>query len=480
MVTNKLKKNPITASIGYTFANIFIKGVSFVTLPIFARLLSTSEYGQYSMFITYESILTVAVSLCIYSSLNIAKATIKDKLDDYLSSVLLIPILNTLFLLFVSFFVSYKAREIDFLGLSGYMYPLLVLYSFGTAVLSFFNIRASIDYSYLKYLLISILNTILNISLSLILIFLVFPSNAIKGRIFGATAAIFLVALSIVFYFFKRRRPQVNLAYWKFAISFSSPLVIHGFSQLLLSEFGKIAIQTYYGSEIVGIYGFALTISQIPNVIVTSLSTVWTPWFYENYSESKYADINYISQKCIKLFSIGFISCVCLLPEVIKIMAPQEYWASIEIIVPVVMIYYIIFLYNIIVQVEYYHKKTKIIGMVTMLAAICNVIFDLIAAKYIGYRAVPYVAVVSYVLYLIFHMSVVKRIDCHNSFNFRNIIFTATLSICFMMALNCFCDSLLIRILISIIFVISVYIPDRKGINGFLKSILNKLSLGEK
>lgn len=470
-------KNPIKASVGYTIANVLIKGVSFVTLPIFTRLLSTAEYGQYSMFVMYESILTVVVSFCIYSSLNTAKAKFNEKLDDYLSSVLLIPIIFALFLLIVACVMYLSIGDNELFGINGYMYPLLVLYSFGTATLGFYNNRASIDYSYLNYLFISIVNTILNITLSLALIIWVFPDNAIKGRVSGSTGAILLIAVCIVIYFFRRSRPQINVTYWKFAVAFSAPLVIHGFAQLLLSQFGKVAIQSYYESEIVGLYGFALTISQIPNVIITSLSTVWTPWFFENYGKGKITEINNTSQKCIKLFSIGFVGCVCILPEVIKIMAPKEYWASIELVVPVVMIYYFIFLYNIVVQVEYYHRKTDIIGTVTMMAAIFNVVFDLIAAKYIGYHAVPYVSVISYILYYLFHASVVKRIEGNELFDYRRINLSAMLSLCSMIAMNCFSYSLYKRVLVAIVFFLILYIPDRKELNSFVVAVLRKMAI---
>lgn len=38
-------KKALHAGIGYTIGNILVKGISFISIPIFARLLSVNDYG---------------------------------------------------------------------------------------------------------------------------------------------------------------------------------------------------------------------------------------------------------------------------------------------------------------------------------------------------------------------------------------------------------------------------------------------------
>ena len=52
-------KRYIKAGIGYTVANYFIKGLSFITLPIYVRLMSTVDYGNFNTYVAYESMLSV-------------------------------------------------------------------------------------------------------------------------------------------------------------------------------------------------------------------------------------------------------------------------------------------------------------------------------------------------------------------------------------------------------------------------------------
>ena len=45
-VTKELKKNKVLkAGIGYTIGNYFLKGLGFITVPIFSRLMAVSDYG---------------------------------------------------------------------------------------------------------------------------------------------------------------------------------------------------------------------------------------------------------------------------------------------------------------------------------------------------------------------------------------------------------------------------------------------------
>ena len=53
------KQTAVKAGIGYTVGNILIKGISFMTLPVFSRLLTTEQFGVYNVFVSYEAILYV-------------------------------------------------------------------------------------------------------------------------------------------------------------------------------------------------------------------------------------------------------------------------------------------------------------------------------------------------------------------------------------------------------------------------------------
>ena len=144
------KQTAVKAGIGYTVGNILIKGISFMTLPIFSRLLTTEQFGVYNVFVSYEAILYVVVGMALHASVRSANLEFKGKIDEYTSSVSLIYIFNAvLFLLAALVFGGPLSRLLSFKR--GIM-VLLVLDSFGSAVLTLYNNRISLDYAYKKYM----------------------------------------------------------------------------------------------------------------------------------------------------------------------------------------------------------------------------------------------------------------------------------------------------------------------------------------
>ena len=47
----EMGKSAVKAGLWYTIGNIALKGCAFLTLPVFTRLLSTSDFGVYNFLI---------------------------------------------------------------------------------------------------------------------------------------------------------------------------------------------------------------------------------------------------------------------------------------------------------------------------------------------------------------------------------------------------------------------------------------------
>ena len=95
----------VKAGIGYTIGNYLLKGFSFITVPIFARLLTTEDFGIYSTFVAYETILFIILGCAIHTSYKNAKykyaeedADIKGlSYDGYVSATIILLVFNCAF-----------------------------------------------------------------------------------------------------------------------------------------------------------------------------------------------------------------------------------------------------------------------------------------------------------------------------------------------------------------------------------------------
>ena len=56
------EKKILKAGTLYFIGNIFDKAVAFITVPIFTRMLSTSDYGVTTTYLSWVSILTVIIT----------------------------------------------------------------------------------------------------------------------------------------------------------------------------------------------------------------------------------------------------------------------------------------------------------------------------------------------------------------------------------------------------------------------------------
>lgn len=404
-----IKKNKVLkAGIGYTIGNYLLKGINFLTIPIFTRLMSTSDYGTYSIYMTYNSIISVFIAFALHSSINNAKYKFKEKYEQYISSILILPImfLSGLLILVNLFGTRFEA----ILDLNNIIINILLIHSFANAIVQIYNSKLSVDYKYQGFLKLSFVNTLLNLALSLVLIYFVFESNKCVGRIIGSAVPLFIIAIYIYIKSFRCAKPVVNFEYWKFGLNYSLPIIPHGLAQIVLSSFDRIMIKTLVGYSQAGIYSLGCNIEQLVKITTTSIDTVWSPWFYEQMNSGNEKKIKKMSY--VYIYGI-FLLLTCLIlatPELVWFMGSKEYQDAKYIVIPLLSCTFFTFLYTLPATVEYYYQKTKMIAIGTIGAAILNIILNSVFIRSYGYQAAAYTTLVSYFAYFVFHYNIAKKI----------------------------------------------------------------------
>ena len=395
------------AGIGYTIGNILIKGINFLLVPIFSRLMTTQEFGVYNVFLSYDSILFVIVGLALHSSVKSAKYEFRD-INKYVSSISLIYFLNVIILCTLG--TIFRIQLIEWSGFPYFIIILLVLFSACQALMTLYNERVSLDYAYKKYTALSVVNSIVNVSISLLLMFTVFKDHKDYGRILGATCGGIIVASYVIVSFYRREKPKYNKAFWQFGVKYSAPIVPHGISQVLLGQFDRIMIQRIVSSSAAGIYSLAANVKLILTVISTSISTAWSTWFFEKMEENDIESLQLRAKQIVSVYVVFTLVLLLGAPEIIYIIGGVKYEAGKYVAIPMIFDAFILFLYNIIIPSEYYKKKTNFIMMGTLFAAVINVITNYIFITKYGFIAAAYTTLFSYVCYLILHVIISKKV----------------------------------------------------------------------
>ena len=421
----------IKAGIGYTIGNYLLKGLSFLSVPVFSKLLSTTEYGRYNTFVSYEGILFVLIGAAIHSSYKNARykyGTFEENVateNDYhtfVSVTILFEVISfAVWLLTVNILGNVLS---SWLGLDLLSLNLLVVYSFSTAILTCYNTDISIRYQYKSFLVIAGLNAVGNILLSVFLVLTLFNNDRYMGRIIGTALPVFLIAMYIVWYYWRNRKPKHVKSFLKWGLSYSLPIVPHGISQVILSRFDVIMITRMIGEHESGIYSFAYNIFMIVSVTMTSLSSAWSPWFYERMHEKNYESIKKYSRYYILGIAVFCALLILLGPELIFILSlgSSKYAASVYCSIPIIAGGFFAFLYNLPADIEYYYGKTKFIALGTTLAAVINIVLNAIFIQKYGYIAAAYTTLVTYALYFVFHYLLYRHIEKEKVFSLAAIL----------------------------------------------------------
>lgn len=413
----KINSKYSKAGVGYIIGNILVRGIGFLTIPLFARVMSTTDFGVFNTYTSYEAILFIIMGLALNTSFKNANIKFKEKFDDYVSSC----ILEATFVLF--FFVVGAYLVFGCIGIDKPDYLIVLLFhGFASAIIAYYNAYLAISYKSKEYVKYAVFIALGNVLLSMGLMLSALSDNKGLARILGSAIPNILIAVYIVILFWHKCKPKIVKEYIRFSLAFSIPLIPHGISQVLLSTFDRIMITKMVGESETGIYSFACTIYSIIAVIFASLNQVFEPWFYEKMELKKYNDIRNVSLKYMRIALYMTIIIMLVSPEMVKILGSAKYDDSIELVVPITIGGFFSFLYGFPAIVEYYYEKTKCIAVATAGAATLNILLNYIFIPKIGYEVAAYTTLFTYFVYFIAHYIISNKLLSEQLYQYKDMV----------------------------------------------------------
>jgi len=387
---------------GYLIGEIFLRGMVFLTLPIFTRLMSTDSFGKYSVYMSYENIIMLVILLGVSGSIRRAKIDFgSDKLNSYISSMVSIAIISFAGMLLI--YTLVYLFGIDIFGFGFIFGSLLLMHSLMSGIVKIYFIKFSIMYAYKKYLLISFIISFSNLVISFFLIKFLFNEATFKGRIIGTALPVVLAGGLMLVIIYRNGKVFYDNFYWRYALAISLPLMIHSLSLLVLSQFDRIMISKIVGDSEAGIYSLMYSFGMLLGLVWGALDNVWTQWVFDSLNNNNQISIRKIAEKYITIILTLVICATLVLPEIIKIMVDEKFYKGIELVVPISAAAYLGFLYTFFVQIENFYKKTIFVAIGTSLAGILNIILNLIFIPKFGYVAAAFTTLISYFSLLVYH-----------------------------------------------------------------------------
>lgn len=403
MSSNNIKA--LKSGVWYTAANFITKSIGFITTPIFARLLSHTDYGLYSNYASWLSSFKVVATLNLGASFISARFDHEKDFDGYISSTLVLSSVVTgvwalVINLFPEFFSSLTGVDIQHINI-------MVVYLLLFAAVDMFQTRERYYYEYKITVTTSLFIAVTTALLSVLMV--VNMENKLFGRIAGGAIPTILVGI-FLYLFLINRGKKVNVEYWKYALPICIPFIPHILSLSLLNSMDKIMITKMCGAEENALYSVAYSCGAVITLLVTSLNTAFSPWLGENLHNKKYDEIKQVSKYYILLFVFGACGMMLLTPELLLFMGGRSYAEAIYVMPPVAFGCVCQFIYTMYVNVEQFSKKTIGMAFASVTAALSNYILNYIFIPKYGYIAAAYTTLASFAILLFLHMCIVKHI----------------------------------------------------------------------
>lgn len=399
MKRNRLSESAKSAVV-YTFSTLFSRGLAIITVPIFTRMMTTTQIGTVNLYNSWYSLISAFATLSLTSGgFAVAMKEYAKERDRYQSSVLTLTSIIAV-IIAVAFLLSPSFWS-EILGLPKILIVVMLFGFLFAPARDFWLARQRYEY---KYKLAGVVTISSALIASILSVIAVLYSNeygtldAAITRLIANYAVIYGVAAIIWIFTFVKGKTFFKLEYWKMSLSLSIPLVGYSIAAQILSVSDRMMISQMVGNSAVGIYGTLYTVSSLSLMIWQAIHSSFVPFLFQNIeSEGKRQNIKNVSFVLMLLYALVAVMLTYMAPEILKILATEEYMEAIYIMPPIAAGVFFTAYANIYSDIAVYFKKTKYVMYPAIVAAVVNVVLNYIFIRIFGYMAAAYTTLIAYI-----------------------------------------------------------------------------------
>lgn len=383
-------------------STILLRGISIFTAPLFSRLLGDSGYGVMAIYTIWTS--AVAIAFPLHSQGTLVNGTVEYKQEEqknYQSSVLTLSLLAygvcTAIVLVLIQPIS------AFLKLEPFLICMMLLQAFGTFCVSFLSTKYTYEFKAGRNMAISVGVTLTTLILSVLFILPLPHETRYYGRIVAIASTYAIIGIPAAISILLAGRTFYNRDYWKFCLALALPTVFYNLSDLILGQSDRVMLQQMMTTAMVGQYSLALNFGNIMFTIFGALNTTWTPFYFEDMRQGNKEKMRAQATNFLELYTVLSIGFILLTTEVYHVFAAKEFWEGTNLIPIFVSSFFINFLCTFPVNYEYYHKKVRMVAVVTISSSVINIALNYILIQSIGMYGAALATCISHGLQLTMH-----------------------------------------------------------------------------
>lgn len=458
----QLAKNTLIISFGTFLPKI----ISVITLPIITARLTKTEYGQYDLIATLVFLVLPIATLQIQSAafrFLIEFREDKEKTKNIITSMLFFAGVASIAAILILFSLLNQT--------SIWMRLLIGLYFLLDMLLAILQqiVRG------LSLNKVYSVSTTINSSVNLIGILVMV--QGLDTGLTGVLLSLVIAAFIGICYLICRIELWVYIdkQYFSFQVlkellSYSWPMIPNNLSNWVLKLSDRLVITAVLGVEANAVYAVA---NKIPNLFVTVQSTFVYAW-QENASLAvNDADVDaYYSNIFSSIFKmlVGIMALVIAVTPIMFTLLIRGDYADAYYQMPLLFMAMMFSCTSSVLGGIYIaHKKTRSVGITTIVAAACNLLIDLLCVHSLGITAGSVSTLISYIVLTIYRMWDVQKIQ-KIKYDYKSIIFWLVI-LCLMCIAN-WIDKLWLNVVNVGVGIIVAYISNGELFNKFFKKII--------
>lgn len=396
------------ATLIFSTCAILQKLTPFLLMPFLTRGLSTQDYGRYTIYQSWFVIITVFATLNLHlGGFNNGLIRYPKQRVDYTVSIVgLCTVISCLLMgLWALAYFGFHRVIIDLPV--GYVVLLFLQIIFQQGFLCW-SAKARYEQALKELTILTAINTFFSILLPLGLLcyganlFLIILGVQLPGMIIGAVC---------FFRYLFQNQWKINTGYWKKALSFNVPLIPHYIASVILAQIDRIMIQDICGIDDVALYGVAYNLSIAMSVFINSFNAAVVPGIYESLKKNDTKEISDKLCTYTRYFALLVLAFMMVLPEVISIIAPENYSEASKAVPPIALSSFFTLIYSLYANVEFYYESCWFISISSGMAAILNLILNAIYIPIFGYYAAAYTTLICYIVHAFAHMFNARRLS---------------------------------------------------------------------
>ena len=313
----------------YTFATFLTRGIAFITTPIFSRVMTKADYGEFSNFASWQATLLILVSAELYSTVSRAYYDYKDDYDKYVSSIIAGSLI--LSCVYYLIFMLCGSSIYNIVNIPPQYVHIMFFTMMCMSCRSTFLARERTLYHYKKVILISIVGTLLPTIISVFLVCSMATPYQLSARIYGFYIPSSMVGLTCAIVLLLRGR-SFRMEHIRYALKLSIPLLVNYLTIYLLTSTNVIITKSVLGKEQAAVMSIAASVIHILTALFHALSGAVTTWIMDNINQQNYSKLRRELSVYTMGISILALGVILLAPEVVFILGGKAYLESVRLI----------------------------------------------------------------------------------------------------------------------------------------------------